>query len=116
MKTLATQDRLNDKDSEYQNLAKIIYILQGSAFFFGGVTFIIALVLGYLKLPNVRGTWLEAHYRWQLLTNWVALAALLVGMLTVPYLFGYVVLSAAVVWVVHRIVLGWIRLNKTEQV
>ena len=34
---------------------------------------IIAVILNYLKRSDVRGTWLESHFRWQIHTFWYGL-------------------------------------------
>src|SRR5882672_11113596 len=34
---------------------------------------IIAVILNYVKRGDVRGTWLESHFRWQIRTFWFGL-------------------------------------------
>ena len=34
---------------------------------------IIAVILNYVKRSDVRGTWLESHFRWQIRTFWFGL-------------------------------------------
>jgi len=116
MNTLSTYHKHNDHSSEYEGLAGIIYLLQALAFFLGGVTFIVAVVLNYLNMHHVRGTWLESHFKWQMETFWVGLALVLIGSSTLPFFIGFVVLFGATIWVVHRIVYGWIALNKSKGV
>src|ERR671937_1330868 len=41
--------------------------------FITGWPSIIAVILNYLKRSNVRGTWLESHFRWQIRTFWYGL-------------------------------------------
>jgi len=113
MNTLTT-DRKGDHSSDYEGLAQIIYLLQALAFLFGGITFVIAVFLNYANKKHVKGTWLESHYNWQIETFWVALLLVVVGTLTLPFYFGFVVLIAATIWVIHRIVSGWIALNKSS--
>ncbi len=116
MKTISTQHKHNERGSDDFNLARMIYILQGLAFLFGGITLLIALVMGYLNLEKTKGTWLESHFVWQLNTCWIALIALALGLLTIPYLIGYIILSGGVIWVVQRIIYGWIQLNKDMEI
>jgi uncharacterized membrane protein len=85
--------------------------------FLTGWPSIIAVILNYVKRADVRGTWLESHFRWQLRTFWFGLLwialcgvfvvlTLGVGLLIVwvPFLFvGF--------WFVYRIARGWLALR-----
>ena len=59
--------------------ASIVIGLLSSAFivtaFVFGLPSIVAVVMNYLKRSDVRGTWLESHFRWQIRTFWIALGA-----------------------------------------
>ena len=84
--------------------------------FLTGWPSIIAVILNYVKRSEVRGTWLDTHFSWQIRTFWFALLWLLVG----GVLFATVVgIPVAVVlwigtgiWVLYRIVRGWLALNE----
>jgi uncharacterized membrane protein len=84
------------------------------AFVFGWPS-IVAVVLNYVKRDEVRGTYLESHFRWQIRTFWFALLWCAVGALLVLTLFGIVLavitFVAAGLWVVYRIARGWLALN-----
>ncbi len=41
--------------------------------FLTGWPSIIAVILNYVKRGDVRGTWLESHFRWQIRTFWFGL-------------------------------------------
>lgn len=94
-----------------KTLATIVYALQAASFFLGGITSIIGVVVNYVKLADVRGTWFQSHFRWQIRTFWFSLLWTLIGAITVYVLIGWVVLAAVFVWVVYRIVKGWLYLN-----
>ena len=108
MNTLSTRHKHEDHSSDYEGLANLIYLFQALAFLLGGITFVIAVVLGYLNQHHVKGIWLESHYKWQINTFWVALALVVIGTATFPYIIGVVVLIAATIWVIYRIAYGWI--------
>lgn len=116
MNTFSTHHNHEDHSADYKNLASSIYLLQALAFLLGGITFIIAVVLGYLNQDHVKGTWLESHYTWQIKTFWVALAAVVLGTFTLPMLIGYVILIAGLIWTIHRIVYGWIYLSRSKAI
>jgi uncharacterized membrane protein len=107
------QDR---QEGHYKNLAQSIYLLQSLSFFFGGIPWIIALIIGYANRSQVKDTWLESHYQWQINTFWVALPLVITGVLTIAIWFGVMVLIGTVVWVIHRIAYGWIQLNNEQPV
>ena len=77
---------------------------------------IIAVILNYVKRSEVRGTWLESHFRWQIRTFWwgllwVALClAFVVATLGVGLLIAWIPLMVVGLWFIYRIVKGWLRL------
>lgn len=86
-----------------------VYALQAASFFMG-LTYVAAIILDYVKLDDVKGTWLESHFRWQIRTFWWSLLWLALGALGAVILIGYLILAAAAIWVIYRIVKGWLRL------
>ena len=110
----------------------VIYALHGcgvalgiatSAFiitsFLFGLPSILAVILNYVKRGDVRGTFLESHFRWQIRTFWYALLWIVVASLvSLPFmlvLIGFVTLWVAAIaiglWVLYRVVKGWMRLS-----
>lgn len=91
------------------------------SFLFGWPS-IIAVIINYVKRSDVRGTWLESHFTWQIRTFWFALAwAVLVALVSIPlsvilvgigtWIVGMFVLG---VWAIYRIARGWLRLNARQ--
>ncbi len=82
--------------------------------FLSGWPSIIAVILNYVKRPDVRGTWLDSHYSWQIRTFWFALLWLLVGgilfITVVGIPFAIVLWIATGLWVLYRISRGWLAL------
>ncbi len=78
---------------------------------------IIAVILNYVKRSDVRGTWLESHFRWQIRTFWYGLlwVSLCVAFIIVTFGIGIVIawlpLAIVSVWFIYRIARGWIRLR-----
>jgi len=87
--------------------------------FLTGWPSIIAVVLNYVKRPEVRGTWLDSHYSWQIRTFWLALLWLAAGgvlFLTVVGIPAAIVLWFATgIWVLYRILRGWLALSSTKE-
>jgi uncharacterized membrane protein len=94
-----------------KQLTLIVYALQGAALFVG-VTFIVAVIINYIKRPEVEGTWLASHFEWQIKTFWYTLLYGVIGGITALFLVGFVILAIGGVWTLYRIVKGAMRLNE----
>jgi uncharacterized membrane protein len=82
--------------------------------FLTGWPSLIAVILNYAKRSEVRGTFLESHFSWQIRTFWYALFWVVVGvglMLTIVGIpLGLLVFVAISLWILYRIVRGWLSL------
>ena len=82
--------------------------------FLTGWPSIIAVILNYVKRSEVRGTWLDSHFSWQIRTFWFALLWLAVGgvlFLTVVGIpVAILVWAITGIWVLYRIIRGWLAL------
>ncbi len=90
-------------------MATIVYALQAVSLVLG-ITAIVAVVLNYVTREDVRGTWLDSHYRWQINTFWFSLLWALLGLLTAFIFVGYFILVTNLVWFIYRFIKGWVRL------
>ena len=85
--------------------------------FLTGWPSIIAVILNYVKRSEVRGTWLESHFRWQIRTFWygllwVSLCALfIIGTLGIGIIIAWLPLIIVSVWFIYRIFRGWVALR-----
>ena len=86
--------------------------------FLTGWPSIIAVILNYVKRSEVRGTWLNSHFSWQIRTFWYALLWLAIGgvlfatVLLIPVAF--VLWFATGIWVLYRIIRGWLALTSQK--
>jgi uncharacterized membrane protein len=82
--------------------------------FLTGWPSILAVFLNYLKQDAVRGTYLEAHFRWQIRTFWFALLWLVIGAFLVITIIGiplaWILAVAVGLWVLYRMLRGLARL------
>jgi uncharacterized membrane protein len=84
--------------------------------FLTGWPSIIAVILNYVKRSEVRGTWLDSHFRWQIRTFWFGLlwvmlcGVFVVATLGIGLLIAWLPLALVGVWFVYRILRGWLRL------
>ena len=90
------------------------------AFLFGWPS-LIAVILNYVKRSEVRGTWLESHFRWQIRTFWFGLLWVALCLVFVIVTFGIGIIVAWLpmmfvgLWFIYRIVRGWLALNDGRQ-
>ena len=84
------------------------------AFLFG-IPSILAVVLNYVRRGDVRGTWLESHFRWQIRTFWFAMFwTLLGGVLAVTFVLipiSLAIWGLMAIWVIYRVIRGWMTLR-----
>jgi uncharacterized membrane protein len=84
--------------------------------FLTGWPSIIAVILNYVYRGDVRSTWLESHFRWQIRTFWfgllwVALCGLFVVLtLGIGLLVAWIPLILVGLWFIYRIAKGWLRM------
>ena len=97
-----------------RNLALAVYALQVAGFFLGGIPTLIGVIINYVKRGDVQGTWLESHFRWQIRTFWFGLLWGVIGAVLVFVYVGVVILVANTVWMIYRIVKGWLYLNDNK--
>jgi uncharacterized membrane protein len=100
---------LSEEDSQ-KNVVLLVYLLQGLAFFVG-ITYLIAIIINYVKRDDAKGTWLESHFKWQIRTFWFSILWFAIGTLTLMLYVGGMILLINLIWVIYRIIKGWLRLN-----
>ena len=107
----AHTDELSRRSDPVRNLAVLVYILQGLSFFLGGITGLVGVIINYVKLDDVAGTWVEPHFRWQIRTFWIGLLWSVIGVVTTFIIIGWFILLGISIWLIYRIVKGALALN-----
>ena len=83
--------------------------------FVSGLPSIVAVILNYLKRSEVRGTWLDSHFRWQIRTFWFALLWILLAAILFLTIVGIplavILMAGAGLWVIYRVIRGWLALQ-----
>ncbi len=86
---------------------------------------IIAVIMNYVRRDEVRGTWLDSHFSWQLRTFWyAALWILIIVVISTPLVLllglGLVTMwlgiSLVGLWILYRVVRGWLALKDRRPV
>jgi len=101
------------KLGQLKQLTLITYILYAVSAFVG-ITAIVAIVINYVKREDTAGTIYESHFTWQIRTFWWSLAWFFLGMLTMIIGIGFFVLVADGIWVIYRIVKGFLNFNEDK--
>ncbi|HEY8035049.1 MAG TPA: hypothetical protein VIF37_05630 [Methylobacter sp.] len=99
-----------------KRLAATVYLCQVLAFAFAGLPLLVGAVINFMKKDDVKGTFLESHFDWQIKTVWMALAGLALSGLTFEFGIGIFVLIATLILLVYRIVIGWNALTSDQPV
>lgn len=90
-----------------------------SSFVFG-LPSIVAVILNYIKRGDVRGTYLDSHFSWQIRTFWWAVLwgviALLVTLVLIVSIVGILIYWLPIVvvglWIGYRVIRGWLMLKE----
>lgn len=77
---------------------------------FLGVATLAAIVLAYLKRSDAIGTIYAAHFDWVIKTFWWGLLWFALSAVATMVFIGWVTGLIALVWVVYRIIKGWLAL------
>ena len=97
----------------------VVVGLLSSATVAGGLVFglpsLAAVVLNYWMAGEVRGTWLEAHFRWQIRTFWFTLLWLIISGAVMLTIIGipvaaWIMIPLLGLWVAYRVIRGWLAL------
>jgi uncharacterized membrane protein len=104
---------MDDKTRSLKTLTLVVYILYAASWI-TGISGIVAIIINYVKRDEVRGTWLESHFSWQIRTFWWSLLWGIIGWALVFLLIGIPILIADGVWVIYRLVKGFLQLNENK--
>jgi uncharacterized membrane protein len=103
----------DEKMASLKKITMVVYALYALSYF-TGITAIIGIVINYIKREEVAGTWLESHFSWQIRTFWFGLLWAAIGVATLVILIGFAILFANCVWIIYRVVKGWLYLNDNK--
>ena len=102
----------------------VMYALHLLAPFTAWLLAIVAIIVGFVKRPDVRGTWLETHVSWLSRTFWfgilwIAICAIITGVLfitIVGILIWWLPWTILTLWYLYRVIRGWLRLSDHQPV
>jgi uncharacterized membrane protein len=104
---------LETEEKKLRDLALAVYVAQTVGFLLWP-TWIVGVVINYLKIGAVRNTWLETHFNWQIRTFWVVLIGSLIAALLTIVKIGFIVAIGVTIWAIYRVVKGWLAFNERK--
>lgn len=109
-------ESVSTEDPQGPNMRAITHVIYGlfalglvSAGFLALAT-VAAIVLAYLKRGDAAGTVYAPHFDWVLKTFWWGLLWLVLSALATHILVGWLTGLVALVWVLYRLIKGWLAL------
>ncbi|HEU6456509.1 MAG TPA: hypothetical protein VN201_13715 [Roseateles sp.] len=93
-----------------RNLTLAVYILYAVGLF-TGLPALIAIIINHVKVGDTEGTIYRSHFGWQMRSFWWSLLWALLGWVTVWIGVGFVILGANWLWLVYRLVRGFLNWN-----
>ncbi|WP_397601290.1 DUF4870 family protein [Silvanigrella sp.] len=111
----SSQNNLPTK-SMTENVSMVVYVMQLISVFTGGLFSLIPLIITYLFRTQVKESWLDHHYRWQIQTFWFAsifyFLAWVFGLIPfIGWIFSIPLFLLASAIVIVRSIRGWKRLS-----
>ena len=105
-------------------LTHIMYILHGLAPFTGWLLAIGAIIIGFVKRDDVRGTFLDTHFSWLSRTFWWGLLwGIICGVITVILIvsligivLAWIPFVALFIWYIYRVIRGWLKLSDHQPI
>jgi uncharacterized membrane protein len=104
-----------DELQALKTITTVVYALQALSFIWG-LPALVAVIINYVKRDDARGTLYESHFDWQIKSFWWGLLWSVLGIALTFILIGFVVLVVAYVWMIYRVVKGWLKLAEGKPV
>ncbi|HEU0196370.1 MAG TPA: hypothetical protein VFQ88_04030 [Nevskiaceae bacterium] len=98
-------------DEHAKDALTLIYLLFAVGFFIP-ILYLAGVIVAYVKKSELVDPLGASHLRWQIRTFWFGLLWGAIGGITTFIGIGFVILIVADVWIIYRIVKGWLSLNE----
>jgi len=95
-------------DTTLRTLTHAMYVLHLLSAFSAGIFSVIAMVLNYVRRPDLHDTFYLSHFRWQSRSFWWTLFWLaLTAPLWLLVFPGYIAWTIVGIWYLYRYIRGW---------
>ncbi|MFT6557415.1 DUF4870 family protein [Sneathiella sp.] len=92
--------------------ANLVYILYLASIVFG-ITGLIGVVMAYINRGDAPA-WVQTHYQFQIRTFWIGILISVIGMLTIAFFIGGLILLGFLIWYIVRSVKGMKYLSQNQ--
>jgi uncharacterized membrane protein len=93
-----------------RQLTLVIYALYAVGVF-TGLPALAAIIVNHVKYDDTVGTLYQTHFRWQIRSFWWGLLWACLGWITVFIGVGFIILGLNWLWLVYRLVRGFLNWN-----
>ena len=97
--------------SSSRSTVQLVYILYAVGFF-TGITYIVGGIIAVLKKSDEKNPVMKSHFSYQARTFWFSVLWSVLGFATVLVIIGYIILIANGIWVLYRLVKGWLAFSE----
>lgn len=97
-------------------LSHILYGLYAVAWFTGGLSGIVGLIIDYVKRGDAGGSLYASHARWRIRTFWWSLFWFVLALPFVLIHIGLLFFAVIWIWGAYRVIKGWLRLLELRPV
>lgn len=105
---------LIDED-KYKGTATLVYALYALSFLLG-ITYIFGVIIAHIRKGSAAGSYVQSHFSYQIRTFWWSFLWAIIGLATIVFAVGYFILIANAIWVIYRIIKGWMRLSEKSSI
>jgi uncharacterized membrane protein len=103
----------DQREKDDKTLTMVIYGLYAGGLL-TGITYLVAVVINYVKRDSLTSPLLQSHFRWQIRTFWFSLLWSAIGVVLCFVIVGFFILFANLIWFIYRIVKGFLNLNENK--
>jgi len=113
MNTPITNAKTAEDFAALKKLTATVYLCQVLTFALAGAPLLVGVAINFFYRNNVKDTWLESHFNWQIKTVWVTLAGFALSglVLMVDIQISLIILIPTLLLLIYRIVIGWTALS-----
>lgn len=102
---------MDERLESNRKAAQMIYILYALGFLTAGLTTLVGVIIAYIKRPEAKDSWVQSHFTWLIRTFWIMVIGTIIAFITIIILIGPVIGFILTIWLIVRIVKGWLALS-----
>lgn len=98
-----------------RSTVQLVYILFAIGFF-TGLTYIVGGIIATIKKSDEQNSVMKSHFSHQARTFWFSVLWSVLGFVTAIFVVGYFILLANFIWVIYRLVKGWLAFSESKPI